>query len=109
MLDRSVAVKMILSEGSSPEKTEKLLKRFNREARILAGLSHPNIVKVLDFGDHEGTPYLVMEFISGGALRSRMGKPIPYAQAAAQLVPIARALQYAHQQKLYIACQARTF
>jgi len=100
MLDRSVAVKMILSEGSSPEKTEKLLKRFNREARILAGLSHPNIVKVLDFGDHEGTPYLVMEFISGGALRSRMGKPIPYAQAAAQLVPIARALQYAHQQKV---------
>jgi eukaryotic-like serine/threonine-protein kinase len=100
MLDRNVAVKMILSEGNSPEKTEKLLKRFHRESRILAGLSHPNIVKVLDFGDYEGTPYLVMEFISGGSLRSRMGKPIPYAQAAAQLVPLARALQYAHQQKV---------
>lgn len=100
MLDRNVAIKIILSEGSSPEKTEKMLKRFNRESRFLAGLSHPNIVKVLDFGEYESTPYLVMEFISGGALRSRMGKPIPYAQAAAQLVPIARALHYAHQQKI---------
>lgn len=100
MLDRSVAVKMILSDSSSPEKAEKLLKRFNREAKTLASLSHPNIVKVLDFGEFESTPYLVMEYISGGALRSRMGKPIPYAQAAAQLLPVARALQYAHQQKI---------
>jgi tRNA A-37 threonylcarbamoyl transferase component Bud32 len=100
MLDRNVAVKMILSESSGKGRSDKLLKRFNREAKTLASLSHPNIVKVLDYGEHEGTPYLVMEFISGGALKTRMGKPMPYAEAAALLVPIARALQHAHQQRI---------
>jgi eukaryotic-like serine/threonine-protein kinase len=100
MLDRNVAVKMIHTENISPEKSEKLLKRFNREAKTLAGLSHPNMVKVLDYGEYESTPYLVMEFISGGALKSRMGKPIPYPEAAALLLPVARALQHAHQQKI---------
>ncbi|HLO27517.1 MAG TPA: protein kinase [Anaerolineales bacterium] len=100
MLDRNVAIKMILLENTSQEKSEKLLKRFNREAKTLAALSHPNIVKVLDYGEYESTPYLVMEFISGGALRSKMGKPIPYAEAATLLLPIARALQHAHQQKI---------
>jgi serine/threonine protein kinase len=100
MLDRNVAVKIILSENASKEKSEKLLKRFNREAKTLASLSHPNIVKVLDYGEYENSPYLVMEFISGGALKSKMGKPIPYSEAAAMLVPVARALQHAHQQKI---------
>ena len=63
MLDRNVAVKIILSENASKEKSEKLLKRFNREAKTLASLSHPNIVKVLDYGEYENSPYLVMEFI----------------------------------------------
>jgi len=100
MLDRNVAVKIILTENAGKEKTEKLLKRFNREAKTLAGLSHPNIVKVLDYGEHESAPYLVMEFISGGALKSRIGKPIPYREAATLLAPVARALQHAHQQKI---------
>jgi eukaryotic-like serine/threonine-protein kinase len=100
MLDRNVAIKMILAETAGTEKSEKLLKRFNREAKSLASLSHPNIVKVLDYGEYEGTPYLVMEFISGGALKARMGKPMPYTEAAALLLPVARALQHAHQQKI---------
>jgi len=100
MLDRSVAVKMILSENTSREKSEKMLKRFNREAKTLASLSHPNIVKVLDYGEYEATPYLVMEFVSGGSLKSRMNRPIPYAEAAAILAPVARALYHAHQQKI---------
>lgn len=100
MLDRNVAVKMILSENDNKERSDRLLKRFHREAKTLASLSHPHIVKVLDYGEHENTPYIVMEFISGGALRSKMGKPIPYTEAAALLVPIARALQHAHQQKI---------
>jgi serine/threonine protein kinase len=91
MLDRNVAVKMILSETSDREKSERMMKRFNREARALAGLTHPNIVKVLDYGEYEGSPYLVMEYIPGGALRSRMGNPMPYAEAAALLYPVARA------------------
>jgi serine/threonine protein kinase len=97
MLDRNVAIKVIQSESGNQEK---FLRRFRREAKTLANLSHPNIVKVLDYGEHEGAPYLVMEFISGGALKASMGKPIPYAEAAAMLVPIARALYYAHQQRI---------
>lgn len=100
MLDRNVAVKMILTEDASREKSEKLLKRFNREAKTLASLSHPNIVKVLDYGEYENMPYIVMEFITGGALKAKMGNPIPYAEAAAMLVPVVRALQHAHQQKI---------
>jgi len=100
MLNRNVAMKMILSDNSNREKSEKMLKRFNREAKTLASLSHPNIVKVLDYGEYEGMPYLVMEFVSGGALKSRMGRPIPYAEAATLLLPVARALQHAHQQKI---------
>lgn len=97
MLDRNVAIKVILPEGGN---TEKFVRRFKREAKTLANLSHPNIVKVLDYGEFEGNPYLVMEYISGGALKASMGKPIPYAEAAATLVPIARALHYAHQQRI---------
>ena len=100
MLDRSVAVKMILSENTSHEKSEKMLKRFNREAKTLASLSHPNIVKVLDYGEYDSTPYLVMEFVSGGSLKARMHRPIPYAEAATILAPVARALHHAHQQKI---------
>ena len=97
MLDRNVAVKILLPEVSNKEK---LLKRFSREAKTLASLSHSNIVKVLDYGEFEATPYLVLEFISGGTLSTRMGKPIHYAEAASILAPIARALTYAHQQKI---------
>lgn len=97
MLDRTVAIKVIHSEE---ENQEKFSRRFRREAKTLANLSHPNIVKVLDYGEHEGAPYLVMEYISGGALKATLGKPIPYADAAATLVPIARALYYAHQQRI---------
>ena len=97
MLDRKVAIKIILPETPSKEKS---LKRFNREAKTLANLSHANIVKVLDYGDYESSPYLVMEYVSGGTLSSRLGKPMPYAEAAALLAPVARALHYAHQQKV---------
>jgi tRNA A-37 threonylcarbamoyl transferase component Bud32 len=97
MLDRKVAIKIILPETTSKEKS---LKRFHREAKTLANLAHSNIVKVLDYGDYEGSPYLVMEYISGGTLSSRLGKPMPYAEAAAILAPVARALHHAHQQKV---------
>jgi len=97
MLDRNVAIKIIMPEFADKEK---LLKRFSREAKSLAKLSHSNIVKVLDYGEYESSPYLVMEFIPGGTLSSRLGKPMNYAEAAALLAPVARALNYAHQQKI---------
>jgi tRNA A-37 threonylcarbamoyl transferase component Bud32 len=97
MLDRNVAIKIIMPEYADKEK---LLKRFSREAKSLAKLSHSNIVKVLDYGEYEGSPYLVMEYIPGGTLSSMLGKPMNYAEAAALLAPVARALNYAHQQKV---------
>ncbi len=97
VLDRNVAIKIILPEFADKEK---LLKRFNREAKTLAKLSHSNIVKVLDYGEYTGSPYIVMEFMPGGTLSSRMGKALNYVEAAAILAPVARALHYAHQQKV---------
>ena len=96
-LEREVAVKIILP---SHQHTEKFIKRFEREARALAQLSHPNIVKVLDYGEQEGMPYLVMEYVPAGTLKEQLGRPIPWSEAARVLVPIAKALAYAHQQKI---------
>jgi serine/threonine protein kinase len=57
-LEREVAVKIIRQSAFPPEMMEGVLKRFEREAKSLARLSHPNIVKVHDFGEHEGSPFL---------------------------------------------------
>jgi len=97
LLDRNVAIKIILPEFNEDGR---LVKRFNREAKTLAKLSHANIVKILDFGTFEGNPYLVMEYIPGGTLKSQIGEPWNYADAAAMLAPIARALSYAYNQKI---------
>ncbi|RPJ50832.1 MAG: serine/threonine protein kinase, partial [Chloroflexi bacterium] len=94
-LDRDVAIKVIRTEmGSDPS----FLQRFQREARALAKLDHPYILKVLDYGEQEGLPYLVMPFVSGGTLKTRMGSPYAPANTAQMLAPIARALAYAHSQ-----------
>jgi hypothetical protein len=96
-LDREVALKVIQPlRQESPE----FLKRFEREAKALAQLVHPNIVSIHDYGEHEGTPYLVMEYTPGGTLKQRLGQPMPWPQACRLLAPIARALHYAHQQKI---------
>jgi serine/threonine protein kinase len=99
-LDREVAIKFIRREEIGPAYLDQMLKRFEREAKSLARFSHPNIVKVYDYGEHEGVPYLVMEYLPGGTLKPRLGQPIPPAEAARLLVPIARALAYAHQQDI---------
>jgi len=97
-LERNVAVKVILS---GKEHKEKFLKRFEREAKALASLSHPNIVKVIDYGDHEGVPYLVMEYIPGGTLKQKLSnKPVSWQEAIRLLLPIARSLAYAHENKI---------
>ena len=93
-LEREVAVKIIFP---SKQQNEKTLKRFEREAKALAQLSHPNIVKVLDFGEQGGLHYLVMEYLRGGTLKTRLGHPIPYREAARLLLPIAQALKFSHQ------------
>jgi hypothetical protein len=69
-LDRPVAVK-VMSEALADEPS--YLARFRREARIAAGLSHPALVSVFDFGTSGERPFLVMEHIEGGSLQDRIG------------------------------------
>jgi eukaryotic-like serine/threonine-protein kinase len=96
-LERDVAIKIIRSEVFPIATWSDVLKRFEREAKSLARLSHPNIVKVHDYGEHEGAPFLVMEYLSGGTLKRRLGKPVPWKDALRLLLPIARGVAYAHQ------------
>ena len=95
-LESYVAVKFIRKERVPPEALDQMLQRFEREAKALARLTHPNIVKVIDFGSHEDWPYLVMPFLPSGTLKQHLGEPIPYPRAARLLAPVARALAYAH-------------
>ncbi|MBI9044764.1 MAG: extracellular solute-binding protein [Anaerolineaceae bacterium] len=99
-LERDVALKFIRSDMIAPALHEKMLKRFEREAKALAKFLHPNIVPVIDFGDFEGTPFLVMAYLPGGTLKRMTGKPMLTADAVRLLLPVARALHYAHQEKV---------
>ena len=94
-LERYVAIKFIRQEALQDPTS---LKRFQREAHILAGLSHSNIVKVLDFGEYEGSPFLVMEYKPGETLKHHLGKPIAWKEAVRIILPVVRALEYIHQQ-----------
>jgi len=95
-LERDVAVKVIRREAFSQEVLERVLKRFEREAKTLAKLTHPNIVSIIDYGDQEGNPYLVMPYLPGGTLKQFLGKPMPWQNAVMLLLPVAKALAYAH-------------
>jgi serine/threonine protein kinase/uncharacterized protein YraI len=95
-LERNVAIKIIRKENFSPNVLEQVLKRFEREAKSLAQLSHPNIVKVIDYGEYENSPYLVMEYLSGGNLKQRLQEKVNTYAAVGWLIPITHALAYAH-------------
>jgi serine/threonine-protein kinase len=99
-LERSVAIKVIRKDAFSREMLDQVLKRFEREAKALAQLSHPNIVKVYDYGEVEGSPYLVMEYIPGGSLKEQTGAHMPWQSAVRLAIPLARALGYAHSQNV---------
>src|ERR1700680_499628 len=68
-LNREVAVKVLPAAFTTdPER----LRRFQQEAQAVAALNHPNILAIHDFGEHEGSPYIVTEFLEGETLRERM-------------------------------------
>jgi predicted Ser/Thr protein kinase len=93
-LDRIVALKILPPQTAGGPG---FVERFNREARALAKLNHPNIVAVYEFGQVNGLPYFIMEYVDGLNLREleRAGKLSP--REALQIVPqICEALQFAH-------------
>jgi tRNA A-37 threonylcarbamoyl transferase component Bud32 len=68
-LDREVVLKRLDLERDDPT----LAQRFVREARLAAALDHPNVVTLFDFFEHDGVPYIAMEYVAGGSLRSLVG------------------------------------
>ncbi len=78
------------------------LEQFRNEARTIASLAHPNIVRVLDFGLEEGIPFLVMDYAPNGTLRQRhpRGIPLPPVSIVPYVKQVAAALQYAHNRRL---------
>jgi serine/threonine-protein kinase len=96
LLDRAVAVKVLASHLSEDERARR---RFQREARAVAGLSsHPHVVTIYDVGEHDGRSFIVMELLGGGSVgdRLRAREEIPYALALRWLDEAASALDAAH-------------
>jgi eukaryotic-like serine/threonine-protein kinase len=93
-LKRSVAVKILpASFASDPER----LRRFEQEARAVAALNHPNILAIHDIGTHDGTSYLVSEFLEGNTLRAQLaGEALPTRKAIEYALQIAQGLGAAH-------------
>ncbi len=93
-LSRVVALKMMRSEGQDDVDQ---IERFQREARLAAKIVHPNVVRVLDVGEHEGQRYLTTEFVEAVSLDTLMDGPVPPAQALAWVKAVAEALAAAHE------------
>jgi tRNA A-37 threonylcarbamoyl transferase component Bud32 len=95
-LGRDVAVKVLPAAFAQDAQR---LRRFQREARILASLSHPNLVQIFDAGEQDGHPYLVMELLTGETLRSRLSRGrLPWRKAAEVAAAAADGLSAAHAQ-----------
>jgi serine/threonine protein kinase len=95
-LECDVAIKVIRVDQFGAAVLEHMLKRFEREAKTLARLTHPNIVGIIDYGEFDSAPFLVMEFLPGGTLKERLGKPMPWQEAVRILLLVAQALAYSH-------------
>jgi serine/threonine protein kinase len=96
-LQRQVAIKTMTGElTNDPE----LRKRFYREARSAGNLRHPNIITIFDMGEHDGSPYIVMELLRGTDLSSLMkrDKTWPFPRLLVIAIQAAKGLHYAHQQ-----------
>lgn len=95
-LKRLVAIKFLLEEDGADSKSD--LIRFRREAELMAKVSHPNVLSIFDFGDIDGRPYLVMEYVEGGDLRRQMtpGRPMSQQKVRSVVMPVGEALDYLH-------------
>jgi serine/threonine protein kinase len=92
-LERTGAVKVLQGIAPDPDTTA----RFRHEAQAIAQMRHSNIVNVYDFGEHDGVPYMIIEYVPGGSLASRMGQgPLDTATAMKYLRGIAAGLDHAH-------------
>ena len=94
-LNRTVALKMILSGGHAAQED---LVRFLAEAETVAGLQHPNLVQLYEFGEHGNLPYFTLEYVAGGSLQAKLREgPLLPKDAACIIEQLARGMHYAHQ------------
>jgi len=93
-LARTAAVKVLQALSPDPDANA----RFQREAQAIAQLRHPNILNVYDFGEFDGTPYMIVEYMAGGSLSDRMKQGVRFDQATSlQLLQgVAAGLDHAH-------------
>jgi hypothetical protein len=102
-LDRYVALKLMHAFLAADQD---FIARFEREAKNVAALRHPNIVQVYDFDVQSGTPYMVMEYIEGGTLKShledlaRKGQALGINDAVNVVHEVGKALSYAHRHQM---------
>ena len=92
-LERTCALKVLQGIAPDPDTTS----RFRHEAQAIAQMRHPNILNVYDFGEHEGMPYMIVEYVPGGSLANRLGDGhLDPGAALRYLRGIAAGLDYAH-------------
>lgn len=97
-LERDVAIKVM---HASLMQDDSFIARFEREARIVARLEHPNIVPIYDYNEHESEPYLVMKLIPGTTLkRFALKQGMTLEETAEMMSQLANALDYAHGQNI---------
>ncbi len=97
-IDRQVAIKTIHRALLEGEDGAEWLARFRREVRAAGRCLHPNIVTVFEYGEENGVPYIVMEYVQGRELRDYLKdrQPLPLANAVAVAVQVLHALDHAH-------------
>jgi len=99
VLGRTVAVKL-LTESASSDRDAKA--RFLQEARIASHVSHENVIAVYDFGQEDGRPFMVMEFLEGESLREaiKTGRAGDFRRKVKIALQLARAIEYIHSKKI---------
>ena len=98
VIERRVALKMLRTDVYAPEQLADVRARFKREAHSAGRLSHPNIVTIFDYGEHEGAPYIAMDLMTGEELSRSLesGARMGLAQVVRVMEQLLAALAYAH-------------
>ena len=99
VIERAVALKMLRTDVYAPEQLADVRARFKREAHSAGRLSHPNIVTIFDYGEHDGVPYIAMDLMTGEELSRSLeaGARMALPQVVRVTEQLLAALTYAHE------------